>query len=111
MELRTKNMKRVDVVEISGRVDSNSAGQLEEALQALAEAKRFNIILDMENLEYISSRGLRALIVALKQSRRWNRGDVRLCNVPFRIQQVLDMAGLAPLFKVFDNCVDAVGSF
>jgi anti-sigma B factor antagonist len=111
MELVTKTMRRVDVIEISGRVDSNTSAQLEEALQALAVAKRFNIVLDMRKMEYISSRGLRALIVALKQARRWNRGDLRLCQVPDRIRQVLDLAGFTPLFKIYDNCVDAVGSF
>jgi anti-sigma B factor antagonist len=62
-------------------------------------------------LEYISSRGLRALITARQQTRRWNRGDLRLCNMPVRIKEVFDLAGLTPLFKIYDNPVDAVGSF
>ena len=111
MEIRTKNLKRVDVVELGGRIDSNTAAHLEEAFKAITDARRFRIVVDMKGLEYISSRGLRALITTLKESRRWNRGDVRLCNVPPRIQSVLDMAGFTPLFKAYDNSVDAVGSF
>jgi anti-sigma B factor antagonist len=111
MEIRTKELKRVNVVEIGGRVDSNSAARLEEAFKTMTEEKRFRIVVDMQDLEYISSRGLRALIATLKETRRWNRGDLRLCNVPPRIHQVLDLAGLTPLFKTYDNTVDAVGSF
>ena len=111
MEIKTKQLKRVDVVSLAGRIDSNTAAQLEEALKALTEAKRYHIVVDMEGLEYISSRGLRALITTLKETRRWNRGDLRLCNLPLRIKDVLNLAGLTPLFKVFDNSVDAVGSF
>jgi anti-sigma B factor antagonist len=111
MEIQTKQLKRVDLVEVSGRVDSNSAAQLENTLQAITGAKRYRIVVDMQNLEYISSRGLRALITALKETRRWNRGDVRLCNMPFRIKEVFDLTGLTPQFRAFDNAVDAVGSF
>ena len=111
MEIRTKELKRVNVVEIGGRVDSNSAARLEEAFKEITGDKRFRIVVDMQDLEYISSRGLRALIATLKETRRWNRGDLRLCNVPPRIHEVLDLAGLTPLFKTYANTVDAVGSF
>jgi anti-sigma B factor antagonist len=111
MDIQTKELRRVNLIEIGGRIDSNSAARLEEAFKAMTEAKRFRIVVDMQDLEYISSRGLRALIATLKETRRWNRGDLRLCNVPTRIQEVLDLAGLTPLFKIYDNAVDAVGSF
>ncbi len=111
MVINTRQFKRVDLVELGGRIDSNIAADLEGAFSVLMEAQRFRIIVDMQDLEYISSRGLRALISTLKQTRRWNRGDLRLCNVPPRISGVLDMAGLTPLFKIYDNTVDAVGSF
>ncbi len=111
MEIRTKQLKRVSVVQVGGRIDSNSAANLEEALKAIIEAKRFHIVVDMQGLEYICSRGLRALITTLKETRRWNRGDLRLCNAPHRIKEVLDLAGLTPLFRIYDNTVDAVGSF
>lgn len=111
MEIKTKQLKRVDVVEIQGRVDSSNAAQLEETLKAITGAGRFRIVVDMGNLEYMSSRGLRALVTTAKETRRWNRGDLRLCNMPPRIKQVFDIAGLLSLFKIYDNPVDAVGSF
>jgi len=111
MEIVTRQLKRVDIVGISGRIDSSVAAQLEDAFKAITSAGRYRIAVDMQNLDYISSRGLRALIATLKETRRWNRGDVRLCNVPERIRGVLDLAGFTPLFKIFDNSVDCIGSF
>ena len=111
MEIKTKQLKRVDVVEVQGRVDSNNASQLEDAFKAITGEHRFRIVVDMQKLEYISSRGLRALITVRHETRRWNRGDLRLCNMPARIKEVFDLAGLVPLFKIYDNAVDAVGSF
>ena len=111
MEIETKQLKRVDVVEVKGRVDSNTAAQLEDAFKAITGAGRFRIVVDMEKLEYISSRGLRALISTRQETRRWNRGDLRLCNMPARIKEVFDLAGLTPLFKIYSDPVDAVGGF
>jgi anti-sigma B factor antagonist len=111
MPINTTQYKRVDLVEVTGRIDSNTAADLEAAFEAITSEDRYRIVVDMQNLEYISSRGLRALISTLKATRRWNRGDLRLCNVPERILGVLDLAGLTPLFKMYDSAVDAVGSF
>ena len=65
----------------------------------------------MSETDFMSSAGLRALLSALKQVRRFNRGDVRLANLPDKIKKAFDLAGLLEVFKVFDNSVDAVGSF
>jgi len=111
MEISSKQLKRVDLLELEGRIDSNVAAQLEDAFKTITSSGRFRIVVDMHKLNYICSRGLRALIATLKEARRWNRGDVRLCNVPPRIKGVLDLAGFTPLFKIYDNCVDAVGSY
>ena len=111
MEIVTKQLKRVDVVEVQGRVDSNTASQLEDAFKAITGAGRFRIVVDMQKLEYISSRGLRALISTRQETRRWNRGDLRLCNMPARVKEVFELAGLTPLFKTYDDPVEAVGSF
>lgn len=111
MEVKTRQYKRVDLVQVSGRVDSGTAPQFEAALQEIMSQDRFHIVVDMQGLEYISSAGLRVLVAGLKQTRRWNRGDLRLASVPPRIQDVLKLAGLDVLFQTFDTAVDAVGSF
>jgi len=111
MEVKARQLKRVDLVEVSGRIDSATAPQLEATLQAIMGQDRFRIVVDMQGVEYLSSAGLRVLVAALKQARRWNRGDIRLANVPPRIQGVLQLAGLDALFHSFDSAVDAVGSF
>jgi anti-sigma B factor antagonist len=111
MEISIKQLKRVDVVTVSGRIDSSTAPELERALHSLLDADRFRICLDLENLEYLSSAGIKILISTLKTCKRWNRGDLRLANVPPYIAEVLELAGLTPLFKIYPNLVEAVGSF
>jgi anti-sigma B factor antagonist len=111
MEITTKQLKRVDVVTVSGRVDSSTAQELDEVLKSILEAERYRICMDLSDLEYISSAGIKVLISVLKACKRWNRGDLRLSNMLPRIAEVFDLAGLTPLFKIYSDVVEAVGSF
>ena len=111
MEITTKQLKRVDVVTVSGRIDSSTAPDLDEVLRSIVDADRFRICMDLENLEYISSAGIKVLISILKTCKRWNRGDLRLANLSPYIIEVFELAGLTPLFKTYPNLVEAVGSF
>jgi anti-sigma B factor antagonist len=111
MEVKTEQYKRCDVVTVSGRVDSQTAPQLEAALQAIQEEERFNIVLDMGAVDFVSSAGLRVMIATQKSCKRWNRGELALVNVPQRIFETLDLAGFVPLFQIHEDMVEAVGSF
>lgn len=111
VKITSKEYKRVDLIEISGRIDSSTAPQLEQALNKIIDEGRFRIVVDLENTDFMSSAGLRALIAALKQVRRFNRGDLRLSTIPPKVKKAFDLAGLLELFQVFDNSIDAVGSF
>lgn len=111
MEITHKALKRVDLVTVSGRVDSSTAPDLEATLRAINDGGRFRIVLNLVGLEYVSSAGLRVLVTTLKNCRRYNRGDLRLASVPERIAGVLELAGLDVLFKTYPNAAEAVGSF
>ena len=111
MEITTTQFKRCDLVKATGRIDSQTAPQLAEALSAINEAERFKIVFDMGGVDYVSSAGLRVMIDVQKTCKRWNRGEMVLANVPQRIYEALDLAGFVPLFKLFDDVVEAVGSF
>jgi anti-sigma B factor antagonist len=111
MEVTTEQFKRCDLVKAAGRVDSQTAPQLEEAFRQITDAGRFRIAFDMSGVNFLSSAGLRALIATQKTCKRWNRGELVLAAVPQRIYETLELTGLIPLFNLFDDAVGAVGSF
>lgn len=111
MEIRITHLKRCDLIELQGRFDSSTAPDLERALRASMDAGNYRLVLDMSGVEFFGSAAIRALIMAYKECRRWNRGDVRLARVPERIRHVLDLAGIWPLMVTFEDPVLAVGSF
>ncbi|KPL76092.1 hypothetical protein ADN00_12170 [Ornatilinea apprima] len=111
MNIETKSYKHCDLIEVAGRVDSATAPQLADAINALTDAGHFRIILDFSKLEFISSAGLRVLINAQKNCKRYNRGEVMLTAVPQNVYSALDLAGFTSLFTIKDTVIDAVGSF
>ncbi len=110
-EISTKELRRCDVVRVKGRVNSETAPELKAAFDAIMNAGRFKIVLNLGDVTFMSSAGLRQLLDALKTCKRWNRGNLVLANVPVNLKEVLDLAGLTELFLIYDDETDAVGSF
>lgn len=116
MELAHKAYNRVDVVSLKGRLAADTKEALENKIDEIFDAGRHRLVLDLQGLEYISSPGLRVLIEARKRAREWkisdlDRGDVRIANLPDRIREVFDLTGFTPLFQIYDDLTEAVGSF
>ena len=111
MEISTTILKHCDLITVKGRVDSSTAPKPDEALKEVVGMGHFRIVLDLSGVEFLGSAGLRAIVSAFKTCRRWNRGDVRLAELPPRVKGVLDLAGITPLVQIFPEVVLAVGSF
>lgn len=110
MEVNVSEMRRVTLLEVSGRVDSGNATQLGEAVNTQIDAGRHQMVLDLSRLDYISSAGLRELVAALKRIRAMN-GDIRIAAASERIREVFNIAGLDSVFHLYPTQVEAVGSF
>lgn len=110
MEISTQEHKRVSVMSVSGRVDSATAPDLENSLKKLVEADKTQIVLDLKDVEYMSSAGLRAMVSTLKAVKRVN-GDLRLANPSPRVEEVLRLAGLTSIFSIHPTQDEAVASF
>ena len=111
MEITVSTYKHCDLLALSGRIDSATSPKFGDAVNALTDQNRFHIILDLSKVEFMSSAGLRVLINAQKTCKRYNRGEVVLTQVPENILAALELSGFTPLFKIFDNTLEAVGSF
>ncbi len=111
MEINSTRFKHSDLVKVDGRIDSATAPKLADALNAIIEEGRYKIVIDMSEVDFISSAGLRVLVNSQKTCRRYNRGEIVLTNVPTNIFSALDLAGFTTLFKIFDDNLTAVGSF
>jgi anti-sigma B factor antagonist len=116
MQIEHRRFNRVDLLEVAGRIDASTSARLKQQIEALFEEGRYRIVLDLAQLEYISSPGLRVLIEARKRAREWKitdleGGDIRIANLPPRIKEVFDLTGFTSLFELYGDVTEAVGSF
>jgi anti-sigma B factor antagonist len=116
LEITHRSFNRTDLLELRGRLDAMHAPQLRQRIEALFDQGRSRIVLDLAELEYVSSPGLRVLIEARKRARDrrlpdLEAGDLRLARLPLRIKDVFDLTGFTNLFQIYDDVVDAIGSF
>jgi anti-sigma B factor antagonist len=111
MELSHTSHKNSEVVKVAGRIDTATSDQLEKLLKTIQDGGRFNIVLDMAEVEFMSSRGFWVLVEAQKTSKKGNRGKLVLAAIPEKIKESLELIGMSEYFGVFDDVVGAVGSF
>ena len=110
LDVSVQQMKRVDLITVNGRVDSSTAPDLEQVLEERTAEGRYNLVLEMSDVEYLSSAGLRALVSTLRACKK-RGGDVRIANPSERVSEVMSLAGLDALFEMYDDVTVAVGSY
>jgi anti-sigma B factor antagonist len=110
MDIQVKELARVALLNVRGRVDSNTAQELGENLRKQIDKGNRNLVADLSGVEYMSSAGLRELVGALKTVKATG-GDLRIAAPSDRVREVLELAGLQSVFIVFDDTVSAVGSY
>lgn len=103
MEITVKEFEQTELITIKGRMDSVEASRLVQALEAANTRGRYKLVIDMGQLEYMSSAGFRALAVSQRNSKRHTRGEVVLAQVPSHIREALELVGLAEYFNMFDD--------
>jgi anti-sigma B factor antagonist len=110
MEITKTSYKRCDLVKAVGRIDSNTAPDLENSFNEIIDGGKMGIVFDMSEVDFISSRGLWVLLETQKACKRGN-GKLVLTNVSEDMQQSLDLAGVKHFIDILDDVTSAVGSF
>jgi anti-sigma B factor antagonist len=108
MEITSKEFNHIELITVKGRVDSVEAPRLAQALETANRHGKYKLIVDMSQVEYMSSAGFRALSIAQRNSRRHNRGEVVLTQVPDHIREALELVGFIEYFKIIDPLSAAV---
>jgi anti-anti-sigma factor len=109
VDLREEVLGEIIVLEVNGRLDSMTAPTLGERLtQALATRVK-RLVIDLRQLEYISSAGFRVLLLAAKRADDSAR-ELVLCGLSNKVRQLFDVGGFLDRFQVTPSREDAIST-
>lgn len=97
MTIEIKKTAAETVIEVAGRLDTTTAPVLDKTINEDIEGTK-NLILDIKNLEYISSAGLRVLLGA--QKKMLKIGSMKVINVCEEVMEVFEMTGFADILVI-----------
>ena len=83
---------------VDGRVDTNTSPQLQQAILNAYQKKK-DVVVDFLNVPYISSAGLRALLIGQKTAAS-KGGSMKLTNVSDVVMNILEMSGFSKILKI-----------
>ena len=106
--IETETDGDVVVAALVGRLDSSNSKDLEQELMRHIDG-RDAVVLDFRRLDYISSAGLRVVLLTGKKMRA-SRGRLALCNLPEPVREVFEISGFLSIFSVYDDRGAAVSA-
>lgn len=108
MEIRKETVNGVTVLAPVGRIDSTSAREVEEALLPLFDQTE-PVLVDFGDLTYISSAGLRVLLLAARRSKATGV-PLALAGMSKPVDEVFRISGFAKLFKIHADRATALAA-
>jgi len=110
MEVTLKDVNEVSVLLFEGNLDTNTAPQAQEQIDQVIDGGSAKVLINFENLNYISSAGLRVLLATAKKLKAAS-GDLKICGLNATVQEVFDISGFSTILTVVTTEDDALGSF
>jgi anti-sigma B factor antagonist len=106
MEITQTQQGGILVMAVKGRLDAHTSKEFETRLIAPIDQGAKQIIVDFAEMDYISSAGLRVLLLA---ARKLSDGDgkIALCGLKPAIKTVFDIAGFSNIFPIYASLPEA----
>ena len=109
METSKRKDKGALVISLKGRLDSVTSPMLEKDLADLmAGGERF-LVMDLGDLEYISSAGLRSILVVVKRLKE-KQGKLVLASLKSVVREVFEISGFSTIIPIFGSVDSAISS-
>lgn len=102
LEIHQQRSAGLVTVQINGRVDSMTAQEVQQYLDNLTATGERKIVIDFTQISYISSAGLRILLLFQKQLKKVD-GEIILCNLSAGIVDVFRMSGFINVFRILNS--------
>jgi anti-anti-sigma factor len=110
MKIDVQDAGEIKVVRFEGKLDTNTTPEAELRLGEAMDQGASKILIDFEDLDFVSSAGLRILLATAKKLGA-RGGALRVCSLNETVRDIFDMSGFSTLLRVFDSAQDALADF
>jgi anti-anti-sigma factor len=107
MELVKRKEKNATVIQVKGRLDAGSSPELEKEIDGLAGAGEKVLLLDLAELNYISSAGLRVILVGAKKLKN-KGGSLSVSSLVSVVKEVFDISGFSAIIPIFGSAAEGL---
>ncbi|MBC2703828.1 STAS domain-containing protein [Desulfobacula sp.] len=102
MKIFQENNNGIEIFSVKGSLDSNTSTEFETRIYAALESGQRKLILNLEDLDYISSAGIRVMLKTTKDLNRMD-GNIVLCTLQDYVREVFDIAGFDGYLNIENN--------
>lgn len=110
MELTLRSTDNVKILELAGRFDTYTAGEVRKRIDEVTTEEPANIVVNLQGVDFVDSTALATLVQGVKNCRLHN-GDLRLCEVQQAVRMVFELTRLDRFFEVYPQEIEAVEAF
>jgi len=107
---KTGTQKDISIIKVGGYIDTTTSSELERALDSLLKSGVFRVIIDLRNVDYISSAGWGIFISEIKGIRE-RGGDLKLANMIPDVYEVFELLEFHYILKAYDSVEAAIRDF
>jgi anti-sigma B factor antagonist len=108
-----QSQTQIQIIPINGRMDAYAAEKNRKLINSVLDSKFLsapNLVINLEQVNFIDSTGLSLLVQTLKKAREHN-GDVRLCSMQQSVRMIFELTRLDKVFEIFVSEEEAVRAF
>ena len=110
MDIQSRDIQDVKIVDLVGDLDTNTASKCEEYLNKIIDDGAMKVLLNLEKLDFMSSAGLRVSLVTGKKLQSLG-GTLRVCNLNETVQDIFEMSGFINILNVTKTEQESLDAF
>ncbi|MBN1300916.1 MAG: STAS domain-containing protein [Melioribacteraceae bacterium] len=106
----TREVGSIKIIDLKGYLDAHTAPDLEREFNKLIDSHNYKVVVNFDELKYISSAGL-GVFMAYVETMRENSGDIKFSNMQNDVFNIFDLLGFPVLYEFFKDETEAVNKF
>jgi len=110
VDMSTREIDGALIVDLAGRLDTETSSLVSEKLDRIVQGGTRKVVLNLDQLDYVSSAGLRVILKAAKALQS-SRGEIKICRANGLVKEVMEISGFDQILLTYDTESDALAAF